>query len=88
MILSNVVLVIPKINLIIYFTSSGVQRTPSNRSTASTVSSLLSFEPIPDEDLTESPTEDLQNGPVDENRYNNMRFTCFVIHMFCDSNVF
>ena len=54
-------------NTLLFF--SGVQRTPSNRSTASTVSSLLSFEPIPDEDLIESPlNEEILGIKADENR--------------------
>ena len=55
---------------------SGVQRTPSNRSTASTVSSLISLEPIIDEqqdasltDVTDTATIQTQGGTEDENRY-------------------
>ena len=50
------------------FFFSGVQRTPSNRSTASNVSSLLSFEPIPDEDLIDSPSAVLSEDQLGENR--------------------
>ena len=53
---------------------SNVQRTPSNRSTASTASSLISLEPIMDEtagdasgtDVTDTATN--QQGIEDENR--------------------
>ena len=57
-------------------TGSSVQRTPSNRSTASTASSLISLEPILDEttgdasataDVTDTAT--IQTGSEDENRY-------------------
>ena len=57
-------------------TGSSVQRTPSNRSTASTASSLISLEPIMDEttgdasataDVTDTAT--IQTGSEDENRY-------------------
>ena len=57
-------------------TGTSVQRTPSNRSTASTASSLISLEPIMDEttgdasataDVTDTAT--IQTGSEDENRY-------------------
>ena len=65
-----------KIFLILSSAGSSVQRTPSNRSTASTASSLISLEPILDEttgdasataDVTDTAT--IQTGSEDENRY-------------------
>ena len=67
-----------KKNIFFILSSAGssVQRTPSNRSTASTASSLISLEPILDEttgdasataDVTDTAT--IQTGSEDENRY-------------------
>ena len=65
-----------KFFLILSSAGSSVQRTPSNRSTASTASSLISLEPILDEttgdasataDVTDTAT--IQTGSEDENRY-------------------
>ena len=43
------------------YTFSMIQRTPSNRSTTSTTSSLMSLETVLDEDTVDSQTNDTQD---------------------------
>ena len=75
-ILKSINLTKKKYFFILSSAGSSVQRTPSNRSTASTASSLISLEPILDEttgdasataDVTDTAT--IQTGSEDENRY-------------------